>query len=126
MILTHLRFTAYNRPHLPPGLVCLKTAKSGGMSGWARWAIAISTAHILATALSHPLLPTPPSHAPPHPPHTPPPLLLHRPAPPPPPTPSSTAIYNEILRRRADLIPVMSGTWYMDRKKVGAWMSGRM
>ncbi|KIY93513.1 hypothetical protein MNEG_14449 [Monoraphidium neglectum] len=46
-------------------LLFLKTAKSGGLSGWA----------------------------------------------------SSSTIYNEILRTRPDLIPVLAGTWYMDRKK---------
>ncbi|KIZ03879.1 hypothetical protein MNEG_4075 [Monoraphidium neglectum] len=46
-------------------LLFLKTAKSGGHSGWA----------------------------------------------------SSATVYNEILRTRPDLVPVLAGTWYLDRKK---------
>lgn len=29
---------------------------------------------------------------------------------------SSSTIYNEILRTRPELVPVLAGTWYMDRK----------
>lgn len=29
---------------------------------------------------------------------------------------SSITIYNEVLTRRPDLVPVMAGTWYLDRK----------